>query len=106
MEKVCGPIFMGRSTSPITGHLEPLKDPTIRSLGFIKTPSRVNFTNVGFGMIFNEDPVSTNTQDRIVSRHFIEMCMALLCTLPSYGNSSSLKPRQLLVVLLAKNPSN
>lgn len=79
---------------------------TTRAIGFSDTPSRVNFIKVVFGMSFNEDHVSTNTLDKIVSKHFIEMCRALLYALPYDGNSSSLKPRQFPTMMLAIIPSN
>lgn len=73
----------------------------IKSMRFIETPYKVNFINVVFGMMFKEDYVSTKTQDRIVSKHFIEICRALLYALPSIGSSLLLKPRQLPASILA-----
>lgn len=80
---------MGRSTSPITARQEPSKAFMIREMGFTEAPPKVNFIKVVFGMTFNDDPVSTNTRDSIVSIHFTEMCRALLCVIPSMARSSS-----------------
>lgn len=72
MEKVYGSILIGKSTSPITTLQDPSKSFTIKALGFIATPSNVSFIKVVFGITFNEDHVSTNTLDNIVSKNFIE----------------------------------
>lgn len=86
--------------------LEPSKSFTVIALGFNETLSRVNFISVHFGMTFTENHVSTKTRDKVVSKHFIEICRALLWALPSIGSSSSLKPKQLFVVIFATTPSN
>lgn len=106
MEKVWVPICIERSTYPITTLLEPLKAFTIKAQGFKETPSRVNFINVIFGMMFKEDLVSTNTQDMIVSIDFIKMYRALLCALPFVGSSLSSKPRKLPAEIFVTTPLN
>lgn len=88
------------------GHLEPSKAFMIKALGCNESPFRVNFSNVLFGKKFKEDLMSTNTWDMILSIHFIEMYRALLCAFPSIVSSSSLKPRQLPVVIFLTTPSN
>lgn len=56
---------------------------------------------MGFGITLSEDLVSINNLDNIVSTHFMEICRARLWALPFDGSSSSLKPIQLLAVMLA-----
>lgn len=104
MEKVWVPIRIDRSTSLIMAYLELSIAFTIKALGFNETPFRVNFINVHFGMTFKEDLVSTNTRDRIVSKHFIETCKALFCALPLVGSSPLLKPKKLPAVILTTTP--
>jgi hypothetical protein len=71
--KIVCPILVGKATSPTTARLEPSNAFTIRVLGFILIPSIGSFIKVVFGMTFNEEPVSTNTLDNIVSMHFKEI---------------------------------
>lgn len=79
---------------------------TIKALSFIATPPKDNFNRMAFGITFSEDLVPTNNLDKIVSTHFMEIYRARLWALPFDGNSSSLKPKQLLAMMLATTPLN
>lgn len=74
--KIVGPILIGKLTSPITARLNPSNAFNIRVLGFIFIPSNGSFTKVVFGITFNEEPVSTNTLDSMVSMHLKEISRA------------------------------
>lgn len=106
IQNVWGPIFIGRSTSPITVLLEPSNSLTTNSQGFITSPSIVNFDNELFGRTFRDEPISTNALDKIMSTHFMEICRALLWFLPSDGSSSSLNPKLILEAILLTTPLN
>lgn len=73
------------STLSIIVLLDPSNALTISSLGFITSPSMVNFARELLGIILKEELVSTKTLDSTVSTHSIEMCKALLWFLPSRG---------------------
>ena len=101
-----GPNFIKRSTSPTIFLLEPSKALTTNSLGFITGPLIVNLDNELFGSTFRDEPVSSNTLNKIVSTHLIEMCRYLLGFLPSGGSSSSLNPKLILITILLTTHSN
>lgn len=106
MKNVCGPILIGRYTSPMFVLLESSKTLTINSLGFITNPYMVSFDKELFAKMFKDEHVSTRTLDKIVSTHSSEMCSALLWFLPSGGSSPSLKPKLILEAILFTTPLN
>lgn len=71
IKNVWGLILIRWSTSPIDFLLDPSKALITNSLGFITNPSIVYLDNELFGRMFRDEPVSTNTLDKIVSTHLI-----------------------------------
>ena len=54
---------------------------------------------------FRVDPLSVSTLEKIISSHFTIMCMGKVCSLPSGGNSSSVKEIWLVVNTIETIPS-
>lgn len=69
---------IGNSISPMTLLRVPSKALTIMALGFMKVSSMGSLTRVDFGMTFREEPLSIRTLAIKQSRHFTEICKALI----------------------------
>ena len=54
---------------------------------------------------FRVDPLSVSALEEIISSHFTIMCMGKVCSLPSGGNSSSVKEIWLVVNTIETIPS-
>lgn len=73
----------------------------------MQSPSIVNFMRVVLGIKFRDEPVSTKTRERILSRNFIYiLCKSLLWACASTKKSSLLYPIQLLEVTFRTTLSN
>ena len=103
--KDLGPIPIANSISPCTSQRVPSKALMIMVVGRIREVSTFKRSIVDIGHIFRADPLSISNLDTIISSHFIIMCMGKVCSLPSGGNSSSVKEIWLVVNTIETIPS-